>query len=516
VEADALVAGAEAGVSGRRPWLWAGLTVLIFVSAVGCRLLPVLRGGGLFGLGSYQDGVYYAAAAGLINGRMPYGDFLLLQPPGIVALLAPFALVGELSSDSSGFAAARAGWMLLGGLNAVLITRILRPLGLGAALIGGLSYALSYPAIQTEHTVTPEAAGTTTVLVALLALRLGDRTRWMTSSGQRLALLGAGVALGFGAGIRISGILACLIVLGWHFAPRRIRGLPWLALGVLIGALAIYLPFLIGSPGPTWRYVVLAQVHRAAGSPPPLSLARGGRALGLDLWEPSDTVIIVGLIIAAAIVVAACTVAATRLAALLVIGYATLLIAVTSDLPPHDPAVLAGPFALCVGAAGYRLIRGLGRPLPRRRRPLIAITVSLLGAIALLGCAAPLRQHTFHTAFASPQLVAAVATLPGCVTSDDVSILIRLNVLGRNLDRGCRLVVDYGGYAHDPPGLPADVRNTPQWQAGLLAYLSEGSGAFHVRNHGRGSGAEYGARVWQTWPVIEQDGRFTLRRPPGQ
>ena len=50
-------------------WFWA---IALAAIAFAFRLVPVLRGGGLFGLGNYDDGVYYAAATGLVHGRLPY------------------------------------------------------------------------------------------------------------------------------------------------------------------------------------------------------------------------------------------------------------------------------------------------------------------------------------------------------------------------------------------------------------------------------------------------------------
>ena len=89
--------------------------IITCIAAFLFRLVPVLRGGGLFGFGNYDDGVYYASATGLIHGLLPYRDFVLLHPPAMTALLAPFAAVAQLTSDSYGFAAARVAWMLLGG-----------------------------------------------------------------------------------------------------------------------------------------------------------------------------------------------------------------------------------------------------------------------------------------------------------------------------------------------------------------------------------------------------------------
>ena len=44
-----------------RVWLWA---IAVAVIAFLVRLVPVLRGGGLFGIGNYDDGVYYARLLG--------------------------------------------------------------------------------------------------------------------------------------------------------------------------------------------------------------------------------------------------------------------------------------------------------------------------------------------------------------------------------------------------------------------------------------------------------------------
>ena len=88
--------------TARRPgqdlrW-WGPSLLLVATAAFLLRLLPVLHGGGLYGRGNYDDGVYYAAAAGLVHGLLPYRDVLLLHPPGIVLALAPFAALAGWSA----------------------------------------------------------------------------------------------------------------------------------------------------------------------------------------------------------------------------------------------------------------------------------------------------------------------------------------------------------------------------------------------------------------------------------
>ena len=157
-----------------RPWgRWFGSALAgIFVLAVAVRLTGVLRAAGLYGLGNYDDGVHFAAALGLVNGLVPYRDFLLLQPPGVVLALAPFAALSWLIGEPDAMAVARVSWMLLGGVNAVLCGLVLKPVSRVAGLVAALFYALSIGAVYVEHTTLLEAPATTVLLLALVITRL--------------------------------------------------------------------------------------------------------------------------------------------------------------------------------------------------------------------------------------------------------------------------------------------------------------------------------------------------------
>src|SRR3954454_24103846 len=117
VQSD-VTAEVEVPASGRRRFRL-GL-VAGFVVAVTARLVPVLHGYGLGALGNYDDGVHFAAAIGLVHGLLPYRDFLLLHPPGVALLLAPFAWLADLLGEPDAMMVARLCWMALAGLNAVL------------------------------------------------------------------------------------------------------------------------------------------------------------------------------------------------------------------------------------------------------------------------------------------------------------------------------------------------------------------------------------------------------------
>src|SRR4051812_37861771 len=171
---------AGSGVSGAWP---AGVAALAFA----VRLSAVLRGGGLFGRIGYDGSVYYASASALTRGLLPYRDFLLLHPPGIALALLPFAALGRLVGDADAFALARLAWFGLGALSAGLVFTLLRPRGLGAALVGALGYAVFVPAVTSEHTTSLEAVGSACLLGATALLVPAE-----SHTGRVAPLLAAG------------------------------------------------------------------------------------------------------------------------------------------------------------------------------------------------------------------------------------------------------------------------------------------------------------------------------------
>ena len=146
--------------------LLAGLIGLAFL----IRLVPVLRGGGLYSLIDYDDGVYFGSAVALVHGRIPYRDFLLLHPPGILYVLVPFAALGGIVGDATAFAAARFGFMVLGALNTGLVVLLASRLGRRAAVFAGLLYAVWQVAANVERTTWLIAPQNFLLLLALLAL----------------------------------------------------------------------------------------------------------------------------------------------------------------------------------------------------------------------------------------------------------------------------------------------------------------------------------------------------------
>ena len=109
--------------------------------------------------------------------------------------------------------------------------------------------------------------------------------------------------------------------------------------------------------------------------------------------------------------------------------------------------------------------------------------------------------------------------LIGRLTSDPTGFapaLIAMNVLGRNLRRGCRPVVDMAAYSYVLPrarGNPFPRRRDAAWQRFALSHLTAAD-AVILTNYRRGMGlSEATAEEVCSWPVIREAGRYTVRAP---
>src|SRR5690349_17657650 len=101
-----------AGRAGAQPfhdWLSPpGVTILVSTAlALGLRLFTLTRPGFLTGTSEYDDGIYLGAAIRLTQGYLPYHDFGFVQPPGILLLMTPAAMVARVTSTATAMAFAR-------------------------------------------------------------------------------------------------------------------------------------------------------------------------------------------------------------------------------------------------------------------------------------------------------------------------------------------------------------------------------------------------------------------------
>jgi hypothetical protein len=491
------------------------LAVGVFALALVARLVPLLRGGGLGGLGNYDDGVHYAAAAGLVRGLLPYRDFLLLQPPGIAVLLAPFALLGRLAGDPVGFGVARVAFMVVGSLTAVLIARWLRPLGWVPAALGGACYAVFLPAAYVDRTTLLEGPGNTLLVVALLLVSRARSRR----TRVRLLLALAGVALGLSVAIKIWAIVPALIVVGWLLLARPWRQGARVLLTAGATGTALALPFLVAAPLPMWQMVVTDQLGRRRTGD---AVDRLNHLAGLSRWDlpsrlsPQLGITLLGLLVALAL---AATVARARLPALILVADTVILLSAPSAFL-HYGALVAAPLALVVGAGTARLVAlatALSRGEPERRERAGRVGRALVAGVLGVGMAvwaAPGLADRWGRAFPAAELRTAAQASDGCVATDDPSTLVLLDVLGRDVARGCPYVIDLGGTSYHSPLIAPGPRNRNQgWQRFAMSYLRDADAVIIVRFRSNFGFDRATAAEVQSWPVVARAGRYQLRAP---
>ena len=490
-------------------WGFAAGLAVIFVLGFAVRLNGIFRGGGLFGLGNYDDGVYFAAALGLVNGLLPYRDVMLLHPPGVVLALAPFAALSWLIGEPWAVAVARLSWMGLGALNAVLCGLVIRPLGRLAALVAALYYALSIGAVYVEHTVLLEPPATTVLLLALVITRLlGPSTGVRT--GHYVA---AGLLLGLSPVMKIWGVIAVLVVAGGIVYRRGWRpGLTTL-FAAMASCAALCLPFFLSAPSQMWRMVVVAQVGRRRVSES--EIERLNDVLGVREWLSGTPRVTVGLVVAGLVVLAALVVCVVRaelrvLAALLLTHGA--LVMTTPMWFLHYAGLTPAPIALALGGALAVLLAWCGA-----RARWLPPVVAGVAALAVLVLAIPMTKVDLGgRTFPARTLAAGIENRPGCVTTDWPMALLLMDRLQRDIDGGCRLVVDLGGYSYyliDSPYAQESRRRNEDWQRLALEYYRTGDAVISIRFSTETGFSKETARTIESWPILVESGRYEIRKP---
>lgn len=485
--------------------------VLVGAVAFPVRLFTLLGGAGLYGYGNYDDGVYFAAALALVNGRLPYRDFLLLHPPGIALVLSPFAALASPFGEPHALALARLSWIVLGATSAALVTAILWPRSRFGAVAGGLVYALFYPAVFVERLTLLEAPQTATLLLTLLILtrtlsRVGRQRGWR----RPWPWLVAGLLLGLMPDLKIWGVAIVLLIAGWIVVSAGWRRAVQLVVGAAVTGSAAYLPFFLTSPSRMWRYVVLDQLgRRDAGHGLVTRLAGIAGLQRYGAYKPSPTLIIPIIVGGVLIFGLAATVKWARIYLVLLAGSIAVLLS-TPTWFQHYPALASGPMALSIGSAAAVLSKHLWRrPWARWVAPAMLLAV-------LTGYAAPLVTLHLGSAFPGRALAVAART-KGCVTTDDPTNLIELNLLSRNIMRGCPVMIDLGGYTYDlrVGGREVGRRHSLAWQRVAMDYLSSGSTTILSRL----ATPRYNAfntasrREIRRWPQLVHVGQTTVRRP---
>jgi alpha-1,2-mannosyltransferase len=270
---DALALRASARVPwGRLRAYWltsAGVAMgIATLFALGIRLYTLTRPGYLAGVTEYDDGVYLGSTTRLIEGALPYRDFAFIQPPGILLLMAPVALVAKVTTTTFAMAVARVLTALASTACVPLVGGLVRHRGALVTLVTCGVLAVYPDDVTTAHTLILEPWMNLCLLIgACFAFRDGQLAR----PGR---LLWAGIAIGFAGAVKYWAALPAAVLLaapliGAH--PDRVRRVLRYLSGVTIGFLAPVLPFALSAPATFVRSTLTDQATRQ-GSYVPLSM----------------------------------------------------------------------------------------------------------------------------------------------------------------------------------------------------------------------------------------------------
>jgi hypothetical protein len=241
-------------------WLTAPGKVMLIATAfaIAIRLFTLLRSGCLTGVTEYDDGVYLGASLRLVDGAMPYKDFAFIQPPGILLLMGPVALVAKLTTTVTALALARILTATASAACVPLAGNLVRYRGTAVTAVTCGVLAVYPGDIATAHTLLLEPWMN---LFCLLAINAAFRHGHLARHGR---LAWAGAALGFACTIKFwaAAPAAVLLVVCLTGRKDRLARLRAYLLALSAGFLLPVLPFLASAPMTFIRSTISDQVAR--------------------------------------------------------------------------------------------------------------------------------------------------------------------------------------------------------------------------------------------------------------
>jgi alpha-1,2-mannosyltransferase len=414
--------------------------------ALAIRLYTLSRPGYLTGVTEYDDGVYLGGVIRLTEGALPYRGFAFVQPPGILLLMTPVALVAKLSTATYAMAFARVLTALASTACVPLAGSLMRHRGALATLVTCGVLAIYPDDVTTAHTLILEPWMNLCLLIgACFAFRDGQ----LSQPGR---LLWAGIAIGFAGAVKYwAAVPAAVLLAALAFAahPDRIRRLGRYLGGLAAGFLVPVLPFALDAPAAFVRSTLIDQAARQ-GSYVPLSMrlahvtglidilngqgnlslnagtnslfASGGAAATASTsagWLPlAATVAAVGVLFAC-YALRPYGLSAVECFALVTAVAAIVAIMAYSAFFYHYPDFAAPWLALSVGGAAS-VLSGIGEPAARR---------TIAGIIGLIVITVGGFQAHELSGLRAPDIYPDQAVIPpgSCVLTDEISMAVAAN-----------------------------------------------------------------------------------------
>ncbi len=447
----------------RRAGLTTPVNLIIMAAtllALGLRLYQLSRPGFLLSVNEYDDGPYFGSAVRLVNGALPYRDFLIVQPPGITLLMLPAALISKLTGTAWGMAIGRILTVLAGTVSVALAGLLVRHRGVLATVIACGLMAVYPDSIQAVKTVLVEPWLVLFCLIGALAVFDGDR---FTTSRRRL--IWGGVAFGFGGAVEPWAVFPVIVIAALALGrPRRLLAY---AGGVAAGFLIPVVPFAALAPGNFYDATIVAQIGNRPDATRAALWVRLADMTGLadvsrptHLLELAVAVLIVAVVAGSAGLDFLLTWRPPPVLDLFVLATTGLVVAAffwSDQFHYHFAAFLAPFLAMAIALPLSALVRdirllyggGGGAGAAEGTTP----PVLLWGATALAGLAIlvlaviQFQWETNNTPHLPTSVVTQAQKLipPGsCLLADEVSFAVMTNRLVSDVP-GCSLLLDATG-----------------------------------------------------------------------
>ncbi len=493
-------------------WDRRGVLALLALAALGIalRFAGLALGAGMDSRIGLDDATYFAGATSFVEGRLPYRDFNILHPPGILYSLAPFAYLARFIGETDAFVLARFAVMLLGGVNIVLVGLVGRRIGWGTALCAAALYTVWSVPAQWERSAYLIAPQATLLLLALLQLtgrNAGDLTT------RRVIV--AGVLMGVSGAFQVWSVIPAAVILAWIVITCRssariaVRRAAAYVLAGVVTVLLLLGPFLLTTGPKMIQMIIFAQASRTGIYATPvvdrLRQLEGLPPSLLGFHVPGLLVVAIGIVIGSAVLFVAWKRPAVRLwVAIGIFEMAFLMI--TPTFVNHYAAWPAAVNTLSIGAV---VAFGLERARPRPRRVLLVIY-----AAALVGLAVLTARPTGSTVAISP--TSPDLTDARCVVANESILLIRSETLIRSLRNGCRLLPNPRSVSHvnnaanEGPDVPR--ARQAEYQQGALEYYTSGDVALIRPLEVDGFSEATWAAIQAALPYHERYGKIDVLR----
>lgn len=438
--------------------------LLIFGFAFLVRFFSLLSAGGFDAVLGYDDGVYYGAATAFNHGLIPYKDFVMVHPPGILLILSPFTWLAHLTSDAIGLSVARIFFMFIGATSAYLIYRIGRRYDRTTGVIAALIYSVWMPVVRIERTPYLEGIGSLALLIALYLLPKA------TTAWRRVLI--AGAVLGLAVSTKLWFALPVVIIFLWLLFSKQFKSAIIFGASSLLTFGIVISWFWYNAGSRFWELILTAQLNRGGNGVG--SFSRINQIFNFTSFaflNNKKLQFSVGIALLAIIIIPFIKYFRKRDQGILILALFAAQFLVLMQTPVFFnayPSFVAATFALISGITLGAIHRNI----------LTGVFILALVAVGIYGSLTQAPGRDLPTQVEQLQFKDAK-----CVTTDSPAVLALTNTLTRDLHNKCNLIFDVSGTIYginhglNPNNYSATKRrwHSAEYQAEVEKYLASGN-----------------------------------------